>query len=199
MKPVALPSGSIALFHVTEADLANDVDTLMKHGLQALYERKAPDAAVEDFRRALRASPDHYGATFQLARALDEAGKPEEARPVWVRMLSLAESAKDAGTVRTVRDRLVRPDAVTEDTLMRLGLDALYRLGDPAGAAARFQEVLRRNPGHYGALFQLASALDRAGRRAEARPYWWKVLAIARSVQDESTARTASERLSATP
>lgn len=199
LKPVAIPSGSIALFHITEGDLGKDPDMLMKNGLAALYERKAPDAAVEDFRRVLTATPGHYGATFQLAKALDEAGRPAEARPVWVRMLSLAEAAKDAGTTGAVRDRLARPDVVDEDTLMRLGLDALYRLGDPAGAATRFQEVLRRNPGHYGALFQLASSLDRAGRRAEARPYWMRVLATARSYRDETTARTASERLSAKP
>ncbi|MGH9441967.1 MAG: tetratricopeptide repeat protein, partial [Thermoanaerobaculia bacterium] len=199
LKPVALPSGSIALFHVTEADLDNDVDAVMKRGLAALYERKAPDAAVEDFRRALRASPNHYGATFQLARALDEAGRPEEARPVWARMLSLAQSAKDADTIRIARDRLAQPDVVSDDTRMRLGLDDLYRLGDPASAAEKFREVLRRNPSHYGALYQLASALDREGRRDEARTYWEKVLAIATRLRDEGTARTASERLKARP
>ena len=199
MKAVALPSGSIALFHVTEADLESDVDTLMKRGLDELYERKAPDAAVEDFRRALRKSPDHYGGTFQLAKALDDAGRPVEARPVWVRMLSLAESARDAETIKTVRDRLARPDVVSVDTLMRLGLDALYRLHDPHGAIGRFQEVLRRSPGHYGALYQLASALDQTGRRAEARPYWEKVLAIALTYRDDGTARAASERLMVRP
>jgi tetratricopeptide (TPR) repeat protein len=199
MKPVALPSGSIALFRVKEEDLEGNVDLLMKNGLAALYERKAPDAAAEDFRLVLRANPGHYGATFQLARALDKAGRPEEARPVWVRMLFLAESAKDTDTLRLVNDRIARADVVDEDTLMRLGLDELYRQHLPASAVERFREVLRRNPGHYGALFQIASALDQAGRRDEAYPYWEKVLATARQYRDDGTARAASDRLNSRP
>ncbi len=169
----------------------------MAEGLKALTGNRDPGRAAESFSRVLRLNPVHYGATFQLARALDDAGRPGEARPVWFRMLTLAQSAKDEGTVKMAQDRLSRSDVVTEETLMHLGLDSLYRLGDPAGAATRFQEVLRRNPGHYGALFQMASALDRAGRRAEARPYWEKVLAAAVVYRDEGTARTARERLRA--
>src|SRR2546425_455950 len=63
---------------------------------------------------------------------------------------------------------------------MTAGLDALYAKGDPKGdpeaAAPIFRKVLEQNPSHYGATFQLAMALDRAGKGAEARPLWEKVL-----------------------
>jgi hypothetical protein len=55
---------------------------------------------------------------------------------------------------------------------MRAALDALYQRHDPTGAAAEFQQVLAENPTHHGATFQLAAALDAAGKRAEARPLW---------------------------
>ena len=54
----------------------------------------------------LARNPNHYGATFQLAVALDQAGKKAEARPIWEKMLKLAEAAKDKETADNVRDRL---------------------------------------------------------------------------------------------
>lgn len=53
-------------------------------------------------------NPNHYGATFQLARALDQAGKPAEARPLWEKALEMAEGFKDAKTAEMAKDRLAR-------------------------------------------------------------------------------------------
>jgi len=63
---------------------------------------------VELFRKVVERNPGHYGATFQLAMALDRSGKPEEARPLWEKMLEMAQSSNDAETVTTVRRRLDR-------------------------------------------------------------------------------------------
>lgn len=73
------------------------------------------------------------------------------------------------------------------DRLMQEGLDLLYAQKNPAAAAERFRQVLALNPGHYGANYQLAAALQRAGRVDEARPQWLKALAMARAIKDEKT------------
>ena len=107
----------------------------------------------------------------------------------------MAEGYRDAETVTAARARLARTDVVSEEATMKLGLAALYERHDPAAAAAAFRKVLGQNPTHYGATFQLASALDAAGKRSEARPVWEKVLAMAERYDDRATAATAQARL----
>ncbi len=148
-----------------------------------------PNAAVQHFREALQLHPGHYGATFQLARALDRAGRKDEAQQQWQRVLQMAEQARDQPLVEMARARLAQADPMT------LGLDALYTKRDPAAAAARFREVLAQNPEHYGATFQLATALDQAGDLRAAQPVWQKMLAMAEATQDGKTADTARARL----
>src|SRR5690348_13247973 len=75
----------------------------MLAGLEALYTRHDPPAAATEFRKVLAANPTHYGATYQLAAALDAAGRPDEARPLWEKMLALAESSGDKQTAATAR------------------------------------------------------------------------------------------------
>lgn len=178
-------------------------DAAMQVGLDLLYKRNDPTSAAAEFRRVLALNPRHYGATFQLATALDRAGKMEEARPYWEGMLGMAEAAKDEGTLATVRTRLARASSSSEDALqaamMAVGLDTLYRRRDPVTAAAEFRRVLERNPIHYGATFQLATALDRAGKAAEARPLWERVLGMAERLKDQPTAAAARARLARHP
>jgi hypothetical protein len=83
--------------------------------------------------------------------------------------------------------------------LMKEGLDALYARNDAGSAEERFRAVLRLNPTHYGATYQLATALDRLNRRDEATPLWQAVLRMAESYADEETAGTARSRLGAQP
>src|SRR5882724_10265497 len=100
---------------------------------------------------------------------------------------------------------LVGTDAKAEDSpeaLMKSGLEALYTKGDPEGAAPIFHKVLEQNPSHYGATFQLAMALSRAGKPAEARPLWEKALQMAEGFHDQPTvdmARTMLGTPAATP
>ena len=107
----------------------------------------------------------------------------------------MAEGYRDADTAAAARARLGRPDAVSEEAMMKVGLAALHEGHDPAAAAAAFRKVLGQNPTHYGATFQLAAALDAAGKRSEARPVWEKVLAMAERYDDRATAATAQARL----
>ncbi len=170
-------------------------DAMMKAGLHALYTRGDAGAAATWFRKVLERNPSHYGATYQLAVALDRAGTPAEARPWWDKALRIAEGANDKTTAATARARLAKPDVVSEEKkqeqIMAAGLDLLYARNDPGAAAAQFRQVLERNPTHYGATFQLAKALDRAGNPAEARPWWKKALANAERANDKPTADTA--------
>jgi Tfp pilus assembly protein PilF len=147
----------------------------MALGLEALHTRHDPLDAATRFREVLAQNPEHYGATFQLALALDQATKPAEAKPVWEKMLGMAEAIKDTATADRARARLIeiatlpnaKGDADPDAETMRLGLDALHSKHDPAGAAALFRKVLAHNPEHYGATFQLATALDQASKPAE--------------------------------
>lgn len=168
----------------------------MSEGLALL--KSDPSAAADTFRVVLRENPTHYGARFQLAKALDLAGKPAEARPIWMEVLGAAVSIKDTSTAVTARARLARPDTLSQTALMNQGLDLLYKKGDPAGAADKFRQVLQRNTTHYGATFQLAKALDQAGKTSEARPYWQKMVTMADAIGDKSTGDVARARLEKT-
>ena len=85
--------------------------------------------------------------------------------------------------------------AGSQDAMMRLGLDLMFRQANPSAAVAQFRGLLARNPTHYGATYQLASALDRAGQPDQARPVWVKVLGMATQIKDEATIQTAKARL----
>ena len=84
-------------------------DRAMRSGLAAMYERNDPRSAVVSFREVLGNRPDHYGAIFQLAKALDQTGDSVTARPQWLRMLDLARAQGDSATLAVVKRRLGIP------------------------------------------------------------------------------------------
>ncbi|HEU4994982.1 MAG TPA: tetratricopeptide repeat protein [Gemmatimonadaceae bacterium] len=90
---------------------------------------------------------------------------------------------------------LASADTVSQASLMERGLDLLYQKKDPAAAVAQFRKILQRNPLHYGATYQLATALDRVGQTSQARELWVKVLGMATTYKDSRTAETARARL----
>lgn len=167
----------------------------MKEGLTLMYDKNDPYDAEQAFRDVLKANPNHYGAHFQLARAIDREGKPAEARPLWQDVLKSAESISDTATAKMARDRLALPDTVSVEGMMASGVHMLYKMNDPVGAAEQFRKVLEKNPSHYGATYQLAAALDKSGKQAEAKPYWQKTLAMAMTYKDTATIATAQAKL----
>jgi len=177
------------------ADAGATDRALMDTGLNYLYKSNHPDSAAEVFRQVLQHTPSHYGAQFQLARALDAAGKPEAAREWWLKVQPAAQQISDSATLELVSQRLAHPDTLSQLAMMNRGLTLLYQGNEPAAAAAEFRKVLQRNPGHYGARFQLAKSLDAAGNSAEAHQQWEQVLRAAESIRDRSTADTARSRL----
>lgn len=170
-------------------------ETMMKAGLDALYARNDPTEAAVQFRKVLAQNPNHYGATFQLAMALERSNNSPEAQSEWKKMLTMAESINDKQTADIVRTHLEEPAAVDEEAMMKTGLDALYTRHDPTAAIVQFRQVLARNPTHYGATFQLAAALDAAGQPDEARPLWTKVVEMAQGYNDKKTEEAARARL----
>jgi tetratricopeptide (TPR) repeat protein len=174
---------------------------LMAAGLYALNNRRDPRAAAVEFRKVLERNPKHYGATFQLAKALDQAGKPKEAHPLWEKVLAMAQGYSDKETADTARARLAQSDVMqlAQQETMKKGLDLLYTRRDADAAAGEFRKILEQNPNHYGATFQLATALDRAGKTKEARPLWEKMLKLAEAAKDKETAKTAKDRLATGP
>ena len=61
---------------------------------------------VPKFQAILEKNPSHYGATLQLAKALDRAGRPGEALVLWKRMVEMAVAARDEATARLARTRV---------------------------------------------------------------------------------------------
>src|SRR5688500_15769654 len=90
----------IALLMACRGEAPIHVADEMRAGVDALHVRRDPPAAVEHFRRALAENPSHYGATFQLAAALEAAGRRDEAKPYWEKALKMAEEHGDVETAR---------------------------------------------------------------------------------------------------
>src|SRR5512140_3001788 len=97
--------------HLEELVGADALQTLMRAGLDALYQRNDPSEAVVRFRQVLDRNAAHYGATLQLAKALDRAGKPEEAVVQWKKILGMADAVHDVETARSARERLAESGA----------------------------------------------------------------------------------------
>lgn len=173
---------------------------LMDSGTTLLYTKKDPNAAIAMFARVIQANPQHYGAHYQMAVALDSAGRVDAAKQAWQTFLPMAQQAKDAKSEAVAQQRISAPQgALTDTQLMNNGLYLLYNQNDAAGADAQFRELLKRNPKHYGATYQLATALDKEGKAAEARPLWQKVLKMAQDTKDQATINTATARLARNP
>ena len=157
---------------------------------------EAREARLEEALRAaneaVRLRPDYPRAYLYLGRALAKAGRIDEARAAYERAVALdARDPEIEGELARLSDG-TDPDAA----LMSAGM---HSPNDPEQAVRLFRKVLEHNPTHYGATFQLASALDAAGRRNEARPVWEKVLAMAEGYKDEATVSAARGRLRGRP
>jgi Tfp pilus assembly protein PilF len=168
---------------------------LMAKGTDLMYQKGDPIAAEQVFRQVLEHNPNHYGAHYQLAVAVDRAGRPTEARPMWQDVLKRAQAVNDSETIRAAVPRLAAPDTVGSNQLMIIGLNLLYAQNNPSVAAEQFKKVLALKPQHYGATYQLAKSLDLAGKHAEAKPIWARMVTMAEAVNDKTTADTARARL----
>jgi cytochrome c-type biogenesis protein CcmH/NrfG len=92
--------------HLRGLVASSEVKALMRAGLDASYQRAAPREAAARLREVLTRVPTHYGATLQLAKALDAAGDASEAATVWKKMVEMANAAGDTETAGVARARL---------------------------------------------------------------------------------------------
>jgi hypothetical protein len=163
------------------AATVEDVDRLMKDGLRMRYEEHAPARAAARFRKVLELNPTHFGAAYQLAAALDAAGRAFEARLVWETVEARAAELGEVTYVAMAQERL-------RGHSMQAGRRAL-EAGKPALAIAHFQRVLDARPENRHALVQMSRALELAGRADEARAMWHKATEAARAADEAPNRR----------
>jgi tetratricopeptide (TPR) repeat protein len=106
-----------------------------------------PEAGLEEFRRELRASPNHYHAMLQIAYELIKQGKYEEARPHAEKATELAPNLFAA-----------------HNALGRV----LLETGDVERAIAALETGMKLAPDSPEVRFSLARAYTRAGRAEDA-------------------------------
>ncbi len=100
------PSAAEARDALTATEHEQTADRLMRDGLAARYTRHDQSAAAISFLEILQIMPDHLGATYQLASALDASGRRDDARRYWQRTLELSERYGDRSSAATAKARL---------------------------------------------------------------------------------------------
>ncbi len=109
--------------------------------------------------RQVEARPDAPGPLRNLAQALDEAGRPAEAAPLWQRAAALGEDGQADSLARAAQSLIMASDgSVTQE------------------AAALLTEVLAIDPAHVPARFYSGLAELQAGQPAEAHATWTALL-----------------------
>jgi len=81
------------------------------------------------------------------------------------------------------------------DAGMLAGLLYHHQLGEPAQAVRCYRAVLVQRPSHYGAHYQLATALLAVGRTAEARVAWARFARMAEAIGDRAALADAPQAL----
>lgn len=194
----SLPGGVIvtserAPLSATEAELS----VLMSEGVALLYEQQNAKAAVVSFTEVLDRHPAHYGARYQVAKALEANGRLMDALHAWRRFEAMAFSISDLPQLSQAQARVAELGVRVEhlEQQMATGVGLLHKSNDPALALGFFGEVLADWPTHYGARYQRAVALERSGKRDEARKAWVQFLEAAEHVEGKEDIQAATEAL----
>ena len=106
-KPV---SHAVAAPNPANKPTAGDTPTTssaMKAGINLLDNSHDPEHAAIFFLKVLQETPDHYGATYQLARALTAQGHFDEARPLWRKLVSMAVTFHDGPVLQECEREIV--------------------------------------------------------------------------------------------
>jgi Flp pilus assembly protein TadD len=173
-----------------------DGETLFAHAVQvtranylahnnlgaALAARGKTDAAIEQYREALRIKPDYAHARSNLGRALRERYEEAVTRnpddPV--AHYNLGNALADAGLVQEAIEHYgqalrLKPDYPNAHE--RLGA-ALVAAGSLPDALRHYEEAVRLNPNDPTARFNLGSTLARTGRLREAIEQYRQVVRL---------------------
>lgn len=153
------------------------------------------DEARTQAEMAIQLQPQNAQAHYYLGRVLEKQGDAPGALAAY--RLAQTLNPKNQDVTAALQALEAAQGSSEQDALMKAGLEALYTLNDPSRAAQTFRVVLDKNPEHYGATFQLATALDRQGLRDQATPLWERVVVLAKQYGDQETLRAAYARLAA--
>jgi Flp pilus assembly protein TadD len=175
-------------------------DPRLQEALAFLYGRTDRWRQAEEiYRRILVTSPGSVGARLGLARVLSDTGRDEEGLAV-LRAAPQGQTPRPAamaGEAARILVRLGRPAEAASEARAALPGDpknpepryilgmALEAQGDLQGALQAYEEALRLDPGHLGALSHIAGLDSRLGREADA--------ARAREAHDAALARRRIE------
>lgn len=193
-----------------ELELRSHPDAaIVRNDLAVLYlELGRPVQAAVHFAQVAARQPDSAVAHYNLAAALDDGGRTEEALAQYADAVRLdpgyVKALKRFGTALLVAGRTaeatVRLEAVLRltpddpEVLNNLGFAQLAS-GDVTGATGSLSRAVLLRPGYADAHFNLARALERAGRDADAVAHLREAL---RSLADWTPALAALAWVEAT-
>lgn len=158
---------------------------------------------------AVRCNPQFALAHFYRGTALQRLGRLGEASDAYQRATTIDTQMTNAwfaqGVLREQRgdwagaadafDLALVANPTNADAAMRAGLIYHHRLANPARAIDHYRTVLRLVPTHYGAHFQIATALLDANRLSEARAAWREFVPLAQAIGDKASLDAAPTAL----
>ncbi len=145
---------------------------------EKLLNRPPAEAA---FQKALEVAPEDTEALAWMARQLQRRRQPAEAMTLLARLKSLDSSREDLSLIegkclqdlgreeeaRSSLREAVKRNPVNTDGWLELGRLEL-NTNHPEIAEAAFSQVLKLNPADREALFSMAQALERQGKKTQA-------------------------------
>ncbi|WP_438015371.1 tetratricopeptide repeat protein [Sorangium sp. So ce315] len=143
----------------------------------------APAAAVPLFDEAILLAPDDLSLRLARSRALCAAGRTDDA------------TAALRGIIADFGSRRPKERALVHDELARVALAA----GDRARAMAEFDNALRIDPAHTGALDGLAGLALEDGQLERAHRAYRALLLVARRPRDDGEGLSGARRSSLPP
>jgi tetratricopeptide (TPR) repeat protein len=141
----------------------------------ALERLKRTSTALEAYRQVTTLDPLHADAWFAQGRLLEDQRRYADAAAAF--------------------DRALAANPQSSDAAMRAGLLLHHHLGNPAAAVERYRVVLALSPRHYGAHYQIATALLAGGRVDDAKAAWALFVAMAEAIGDRASLEGAPAAL----
>jgi tetratricopeptide (TPR) repeat protein len=154
--------------------------------LQECHGRRALDAAVTSYERAIELDPGDEKTHFQLIHAMTALGRQEEAiaryeNTTQFRLLASAYlAARDYDAARRAVEAGLA-DSPEDATLAALEGDLLAATGDTTAALAAWQRALELDQDNISGHYSRAFLLEREGRPGEALDEWRAILAWAQA------------------
>jgi tetratricopeptide (TPR) repeat protein len=150
----------------------------VQEGVTLYQEGRIPEA-IDRLRRAGDAFPSEPLVWMALGQVYEAAGQPQEAIPLYRRVIDLAPASEDARRAAARLGQLGRDretyEAAQQD--FRSAVQALTARNLQA-AEADFRKVLDRIPTHLPSLLFLGNIAEQSGREDEALSRWEAAVAI---------------------